>query len=188
MVKFIEDEIRVMGRTASGVRGINLDGGECIGAEIATDTDSLIIVTKQGYGKQTIISDYRQTRRGSKGVKALNITEKNGPMAAFRLAQENSDLIIITNTGMVIRVPLDQINTLGRVTQGVRVINLKGEQEVSNISLVEKTPEITETEVQDENISIEQTQVESDTVTSNEKIESDIPEVELSTEVKENEN
>lgn len=144
MVKFIEDEIRVMGRTASGVRGINLDGGECIGAEIATDNDSLIIVTKKGYGKQTVISDYRQTRRGSKGVKALNITEKNGPMAAFRLAQENSDLIIITNTGMVIRVPLEQINTLGRVTQGVRVINLKGEQEVSNISLVEKTPDVEE--------------------------------------------
>lgn len=144
MVKFIEDEIRVMGRTASGVRGINLDGGECIGAGIATDNDSLIIVTKKGYGKQTKISDYRQTRRGSKGVKALNITEKNGSMAAFRLAQENSDLVIITNTGMVIRVPLDQINILGRVTQGVRVINLKENQEVSNISLVEKTPEMIE--------------------------------------------
>lgn len=153
MVKFIEDEIRVMGRTASGVRGINLDGGECIGAEIATDNDSLIIVTKHGYGKQTIISDYRQTRRGSKGVKALNITEKNGPMAAFRLAQENSDLIIITNTGMVIRVPLEQINTLGRVTQGVRVINLKGDQEVSNISLVEKTPDVAlEEETADKNM------------------------------------
>ncbi len=146
MVKFNESEIRIMGRTASGVRGINLDGGECIGAEIATENDSLIIVTKKGYGKQTIISDYRETRRGSKGVKALNITEKNGPMAAFRLAEENSDLIIITNTGMVIRIPLEQINTLGRVTQGVRVINLKDGQEVSNISLVEKTPEVNEQE------------------------------------------
>ena len=145
MVKFIEDEIRVMGRTASGVRGINLDGGTCIGAEIATDDSSLIIVTKKGYGKQTTVSDYRQTKRGSKGVKALNVTEKNGSMAAFRLASENSDLIIITNTGMVIRVPLEQINTLGRVTQGVRVINLKDNQDVSNISLVEKTPEVEET-------------------------------------------
>ncbi len=145
MVKFDENEIRIMGRTASGVRGINLDGGECIGAEIANEDDSLIIVTKKGYGKQSIIRDYRQTRRGSKGVKALNITEKNGPMAAFRLVEENSDLIIITNTGMVIRVPLEQINTLGRVTQGVRVINLKDGQEVSNISLVEKTPEVVET-------------------------------------------
>lgn len=169
MVKFIEDEIRVMGRTASGVRGINLDGGECIGAEIATDTDSLIIVTKQGYGKQTIISDYRQTRRGSKGVKALNITEKNGSMAAFRLAQENNDLIIITNTGMVIRVPLEQINTLGRVTQGVRVINLKGEQEVSNISLVEKTPEVTETEEVEENTTTENVSEETSTEITSEQ-------------------
>ena len=144
MVKFNEDEIRVMGRTASGVRGINLDGGECIGAEIATENDSLIVVTRKGYGKQTLISDYRQTRRGSKGVKALNITDKNGTMAAFRLAEGNSDLIIITNTGMVIRIPLEQINKLGRVTQGVRVINLKDGQEVSNISLVEKMPEIDE--------------------------------------------
>ncbi len=158
MVKFNEDEIRVMGRTASGVRGINLDGGECIGAEIATENDSLIVVTRKGYGKQTLISDYRQTRRGSKGVKALNITDKNGTMAAFRLAEENSDLIIITNTGMVIRIPLEQINKLGRVTQGVRVINLKDGQEVSNISLVEKMPEIDENS-ESENTLIDNTDI-----------------------------
>ena len=141
MVKFIEDEVRVMGRTASGVRGITLDNSECIGAEKAMENDSLIIVTKKGYGKQTNISDYRQTKRGSKGVKALNVTDKNGDMAAFKLAKENHDLVIVTNTGMIIRVPLDQINVLGRVTQGVRLINLKDNQEVSNISLVEKNNE-----------------------------------------------
>ncbi len=141
MVKFKENEIRVMGRTASGVRGINLDGGECIGAEIVNENDNIIIVTKKGYGKQTSVNDYRETRRGSKGVKALNITDKNGAMAAFSLSKENSDLIIITNIGMVIRVPLEQINMLGRVTQGVRVIHLKDNQEVSNISLVDKTIE-----------------------------------------------
>ncbi len=141
MVKFIEDEVRVMGRTASGVRGISLENSECIGAEKAMENDSLIIVTKKGYGKQTNVSDYRQTRRGSKGVKALNVTEKNGDLAAFKLAKENHDLVIVTNTGMIIRVPLDQINVLGRVTQGVRLINLKDNQEVSNISLVEKTNE-----------------------------------------------
>ena len=115
------------------------------------------------------LSDYRQTRRGSKGVKALNITEKNGSMAAFRLAQENNDLIIITNTGMVIRVPLEQINTLGRVTQGVRVINLKGEQEVSNISLVEKTPEVTETEEVEENTTTENVSEETSTEITSEQ-------------------
>lgn len=154
MVKFIEDEIRVMGRTASGVRGINLGEASCIGAEKATENDSLIIVTKKGYGKQTSVSDYRQTRRGSKGVKALNVTDKNGDMAAFKLAQENSDLVIVTNTGMIIRVPLEQINVLGRVTQGVRLIHLKDNQELSTISLVEKTSESIEESNEENNMNI----------------------------------
>ncbi len=146
MVKFSEDEVRVMGRTASGVKGITLEGSTCIGAEKATDNDSLIIVTKKGYGKQTNVREYRQTKRGSKGVKALNITDKNGDMAAFKLAKENHDLIIVTDTGMIIRVPLDQINVLGRVTQGVRLINLKDNQQVSTLSLVDKTEESIENE------------------------------------------
>ncbi len=153
MVKFIESDIRIMGRTASGVRGITLENSTCIGAEKATDQDSLIIVTKKGYGKQTAVSDYRQTKRGSKGVKALQVTEKNGDMAAFKLAEDNCDLVVVTDTGMIIRVPLEQVNTLGRVTQGVRLIHLKENQEVSNISLVEKTPEIFNEENENENIS-----------------------------------
>ncbi len=140
MVKFMEDEIRVMGRTASGVRGINLENSYCIGAEIATDEDTIIIVTKKGYGKQTNVREYRQTRRGSKGVKALNITDKNGSISAFGLSKTNYDLVIVTDTGVIIRVPLNQINVLGRATQGVRLINLKDNQEVSTISLVESEP------------------------------------------------
>ncbi len=140
MVKFMEDEIRVMGRTASGVRGINLENSYCIGAEIATDEDTIIIVTKKGYGKQTNVREYRQTRRGSKGVKALNITDKNGSISAFGLSKMNYDLVIVTDTGVIIRVPLNQINVLGRATQGVRLINLKDNQEVSTISLVESEP------------------------------------------------
>ncbi len=137
MVKFNENEIRVMGRTASGVRGINLDGNVCIGAEIATDDDKILIVTEKGYGKQTYVREYRQTSRGSKGVKALNITEKNGSIAAFKLVGENNDVVIITNTGMLIRLPLDQVSTLGRVTQGVRLIHLKENQNVATISIVD---------------------------------------------------
>ena len=139
MVKFNESQIRVMGRTASGVRGINLEDGKfnCIGAEIATDDDKILIVTEKGYGKQTNVCDYRTTSRGSKGVKALNITEKNGQIASFKLVIENSDVVIITNTGMTIRLPIEQISTLGRVTQGVRLINLKEQQTVSTISIVE---------------------------------------------------
>ncbi len=138
MVKFNEEQIRVMGRTASGVRGINLEGEyNCIGAEVATDDDKILIVTEKGYGKQTNVCEYRTTSRGSKGVKALNITDKNGPIASFKLVTENSDVVIITNTGMTIRLPLDQISTLGRVTQGVRLIHLREQQNVSTISIVE---------------------------------------------------
>ena len=142
MVKFNETEIRSMGRTASGVRGINLGESTCIGAEIALEADSILTVTENGYGKKTSVGEYRETRRGSKGVKALNVTDKNGNMIAFKVVKENSDIAIITNSGMIIRMPLEQISTLGRVTQGVRLINLKEDQKVSTMSIVNKEEEI----------------------------------------------
>lgn len=152
MVKFNEDEIRVMGRTASGVRGINLGDFECIGAEIATEDDKVLIVTKYGYGKQTNVCDYRSTKRGSKGVKALNVTEKNGTITAFKVVAPDKDVIIITDTGMLIRMPLDQISVLGRVTQGVRLINLKAEQNVSTISIVDHEEKEEETPIEENEI------------------------------------
>lgn len=139
MVKFNEDEIRVMGRTASGVRGINLDGGKCICCEIVKEEDKILLVTEKGYGKQTNVREYRQTKRGSKGVKALNVTEKNGSLVAVKIVEENKEVVIMTNSGMTMRMPLEQISTLGRVTQGLRLINLKDNQKVSTISLVEKS-------------------------------------------------
>lgn len=141
MVKFNENDVRVMGRTASGVKGIELDDSSCIGAEIASDDDDVLIVTKKGYGKQTNVREYRETKRGSKGVKALNITEKNGDIASFKIAKLESDLVIITDAGMVMRMPLDQISVLGRVTQGVRLINLKDNHSVATISLVDREKE-----------------------------------------------
>ena len=153
MVKFNENEIRVMGRTASGVRGINLgENAKCIGAEIVeNDEQEILIVTENGYGKKTLISQYRQTKRGSKGVKALNITEKNGNISSFNLVKENSDLMIITDSGMLMRMPLDQISTMGRVTQGVRLINLKENQKVATTSIVPN---------QEENVTRETTEEE----------------------------
>lgn len=150
MVKFNENEIRVMGRTASGVRGINLGDSECIGAEVTTEDDKILIVSKKGYGKQTNVCEYRTTKRGSKGVKALNITDKNGKLATFKIVNEDKDVIIVTDTGMIIRMPLDQISTLGRVTQGVKLINLKDNQQVSTMSLIDKTEEIIEEEISNE--------------------------------------
>ena len=141
MVKFNEDEIRVMGRTASGVRGITLDGGKCICSEIVSEDDTILLVTEKGYGKQTKVSEYRQTKRGSKGVKAMNITEKNGNLVSVKIVHEGKELVIMTNSGMTMRMPLDQISVLGRVTQGLRLINLKDNQKVSTISLVDKEEE-----------------------------------------------
>ena len=142
MVLFNEDEIRVMGRTASGVRGINLgEDNDAVGIEVVTLDDNILLVTKKGYGKKTLVSEYRTTKRGSKGVKALNITEKNGSIAAFKIVLEDQDVMIITDSGMVIRLPLEQISQLGRVTQGIKLINLKNNQTVSTISLIDKKDE-----------------------------------------------
>ena len=136
MVKFNEEEVRIMGRTASGVRGINLGNSSCIGAEITSDDDVVLIVTEKGYGKQTNVREYRTTKRGSKGVKALNITEKNGSIAAFKVVKDNQDLVLMTDAGMIIRMPLNQVSVLGRVTQGIRLINLKDNNKVATISLI----------------------------------------------------
>lgn len=138
---FDENEIRVMGRTASGVKGINLGSAKCVSIENVNDDDNIVIVTENGYGKKTLISEYRKTKRGSKGVKALNITEKNGNIASIKKAIDDSDIMIITNQGIIIRLPLEQVSQLGRVTQGTRLINLKSGQKVSSVSLVQKEKE-----------------------------------------------
>ncbi|MEG1287857.1 MAG: DNA gyrase subunit A [Bacilli bacterium] len=146
MVKFDESQIRTMGRTASGVRGISLDGSNCICCEIVDEEQVILLVTEKGYGKQTKVCEYRKTKRGSKGVKALNITEKNGILVSVKVIEENKELVIMTNSGMTMRMPLEQISVLGRVTQGVRLINLKDEQTVATISLVDIVEEPEENE------------------------------------------
>ena len=138
MIRFNEQEIRIMGRTASGVKGIDLGDGKCVGCEIANPDEQILVVTEKGYGKRTNISEYRMTHRGSKGVKALNITEKNGNIVSFKIVKGNEDLMIITNSGIIIRLSIEQISTTGRVAQGVRLIHLKDNQTVSSIALLDK--------------------------------------------------
>ena len=142
MIRFEEKEIRIMGRTASGVRGINVGDGICVGCEIAEPGQQILVVTEKGYGKKTDLEEYRMTHRGSKGVKALNVTEKNGNIVSFKTVHNNEDLMIITNSGIVIRLPLEQVSSTGRVAQGVKLINLKDEQRVSTIAIVEKEEEL----------------------------------------------
>ena len=140
LVRFKEDEVRSMGRSSSGVKGIELDGAHVVGAEVVDPGHMVLIVTENGYGKQTVIDEYRLTHRGSKGVKALNVTEKNGQMASLKCLdpEVEQDLMIITDSGIIIKLPLDQVSTLKRATQGVRLINLKDEQKVATVALVVK--------------------------------------------------
>ena len=139
IVRFNESEIREMGRSASGVRGINLESDECcIGAEVVNNDDNILIVTENGYGKQTNVRNFRETKRGSKGVKSLNITEKNGKLQVFKLAVPNTDVIIVSTSGTIMRMPIDQITVLGRATQGLKLINLKDGQAVSTISIIDR--------------------------------------------------
>ena len=146
MVRFSEDLIRVMGRGASGVRGINLDGSILVGMEIALENEDILVVTENGYGKKTPIDEYRITNRGGKGVKTLNVTDKNGPITAFKTVDNTKDLIIITNEGIIIRLAVDKISEMSRVTQGVRLINLREGQKVSSISIVDADNEEVTTE------------------------------------------
>ena len=138
MVKFDEREIRIMGRTASGVRGINLGDDLCVGTEISEPGKLLLVVTENGYGKKTSVDEYRETKRGSKGVKTLNITEKNGDIIGFKSTDNDKDLMIISDNGIIIRMDVNSISEMGRVTKGVKLINLKDESKVASISIVDK--------------------------------------------------
>ncbi|MDD2434635.1 MAG: DNA gyrase subunit A [Bacilli bacterium] len=146
MIRFDETEIRIMGRTASGVKGVNIGNSICVGCEIVNEGQEVLVVTKNGYGKRTPVEQYRKTHRGGKGVKALNVTEKNGDIISFKTVSGIEDLMIITNNGIIIRLPLEQVSTTGRVAQGVRLINLKEEQQVSTTAIIDKEDQSTFTE------------------------------------------
>ena len=141
MVRFNENDIRVMGRTASGVKGITLNGDICVGTEVATDDLNILVVTEKGYGKKTPLSEYRETKRGSKGVKTINISDKNGKIVGFKSVEENKDLMIITNNGIIIRLDINNISQMGRVTKGVKLINIKDNNAVASISIVNQNSE-----------------------------------------------
>ena len=156
MVRFDENEVRSMGRSSSGVKGMELDGAIVVGAEVVESNQMVLIVTENGYGKQTVIDEYRLTHRGSKGVKALNITDKNGSMVSLKTLAPNEqlDLMIMTDSGIIIKLPLEQVSTLKRATQGVRLMNLKDNQKVTTVALVER--ENTEENLDNENQKIEE--------------------------------
>ena len=142
LVRFKEEDIRSMGRTASGVRGIKLrDGDEVVGMEIVEPGQEILVVTEKGYGKRTSEEEYRLQSRGGVGLKTIQITDKNGPMVAVKTVDTTEDLMLITINGMLIRMDVNDISLIGRSTQGVRLIRLADDELVATVAKVEKEEE-----------------------------------------------
>ncbi|WP_372935534.1 DNA gyrase subunit A [Mariniphaga sediminis] len=151
-IRFNETKVRPMGRTASGVRGITLanEKDEVIGMVclLNGNEEDILVISENGYGKRSVIDDYRVTNRGGKGVKTLNVTEKTGNLIAIKSVSDENDLMIITQNGLTIRLAVNSISLLGRATQGVRLINLKDEDSIASVARI--VNESAEEEVMDE--------------------------------------
>lgn len=143
-IRFNEATVRPMGRTATGVRGVTLDGetDEVVGMIAINDPETtVLVVSEKGYGKRTDIEDYRVTNRGGKGVKTLNVTEKTGKLVAIKDVTDTDDLMIINRSGIIIRIAMNELRVMGRATQGVRLITLKGDDEIASVAKIEHSEE-----------------------------------------------
>ena len=152
-IRFPEEKVRAVGRTSIGVRGITLeDNDEVIGMIIANDLEkeSVLVVSEKGYGKRTAVEDYRVTNRGGKGVITLNITEKTGKLIAIQNVTDEDGLMIINKSGVAIRMAVEELRVMGRNTQGVKLINLKGSDEIAAVAKVEMDKDVEDAEGQTE--------------------------------------
>ncbi|MBP5217265.1 MAG: hypothetical protein J6038_05485, partial [Bacilli bacterium] len=150
--RFKEEEVRPMGRTAAGVRGIDLEeGAEVVGVTTSMEGELILVLTAKGFGKMSYAEDrdivgedgntrhydgYRETHRGTKGVMTLKVTPKNGKLVALRAVNGDEDLMVITSAGIMLRTPLIEVKIAGRNTQGVKIINLEDRQKVASLSIV----------------------------------------------------
>jgi DNA gyrase subunit A len=134
-IRFSEQDVRAMGRSATGVKGIQLDKvDKVIDMDIVAPDQEVLIVTAKGYGKRTPMTEYRIQTRGGKGIKTLNVTEKNGPIVGLKVVHDDEDLMIMTSSGTLIRTSMSGINTMGRITQGVKLINIRDEDSVATVA------------------------------------------------------
>ena len=150
-IRFEESKTRPMGRNASGVRGVTLahENDEVIGMiSVNETTDNILVVSENGYGKRSDLEDYRVTNRGGKGVKTISLTDKTGELVAIKNVTDQDDLMIINKSGIAIRLPVEDLRVMGRATQGVRLINLKNNDQIAAVAKVMKIEddEIEETE------------------------------------------
>jgi len=156
-IRFKEDTLRDLGRVARGVKGFNMGDGEIIGMATSEEGEYILTITENGYGKKTLLSEYRTTNRGGKGIKALTVTPKIGKLVCMCAVKGDEDCMVITNTGIVIRISLNQISVYSRDAQGVKVIHVKDDQNVSSVAILEPEPEgVEETQPNDINQSLEQ--------------------------------
>lgn len=158
VVRFNENDVRMMGRNASGVRGINVNGGEVVGVATSLEGKYILVISKKGYGKMSLIDDYRLTNRGGQGVLTMKTTDKNGPLTAIKAVNGDEDILVVTNQGVIIRTSLEQVKIAGRNTLGVKIIRLDENQEVASLAVSEKIDEETEENVlniENENITNE---------------------------------
>lgn len=166
-IRFNESKLRAMGRTASGVRGITLGhDADCVIGMICVHPESnenILVVSEAGYGKVSKLEDYRITNRGGKGVKTLNVTDKTGVLVAIKCTQDNDDLMILTNSGVAIRLPISDIRITGRNAQGVKLINLRNEDNIASVDVVPSSEkESQEEEVLKENTEEQAAPIESE--------------------------
>lgn len=159
-IRFNETTVRPMGRTATGVRGITLGGKDdevigmiCVNKD--SNEESILVVSENGYGKRSQLEDYRVTNRGGKGVKTLNITDKTGKLIAIKDVTDENDLMIINQSGIIIRMPVSELRVIGRATQGVRLINLKEGDEIAAVAKVDVFEDLDENDATDENYDAE---------------------------------
>ncbi|MCF7931013.1 MAG: DNA gyrase subunit A [Acholeplasmataceae bacterium] len=161
-IRFAETDVRSMGRTAGGVRGMSIaPADEIVGIAIVdNDQEEILVITEKGFGKRTIVDEYRKQIRGGKGVKTVNVTEKNGRLSTLRTVSDDQDLIVVSDKGVVIRTHVDQISQTKRATQGVRIIRLRPDHKVSTIALVPRQEELEEDMVEEQQFTQESLPVE----------------------------
>jgi len=164
-IRFNESTVRPMGRTATGVRGVRLahDQDEVVGMIAVNNPEvTVLVVSEKGYGKRTDIEDYRVTNRGGKGVKTINVTEKTGQLVSIKDVTDSEDLMIINRSGIVIRIPVSALRVMGRATQGVRLISLKGDDEIASVTKIDHEEDEEET-VDLESVVVDGEELEADT-------------------------
>ena len=166
VVRFNENDVRMMGRNASGVRGINVNGGEVVGVATSLEGKYILVISKKGYGKMSLIDDYRLTNRGGQGVLTMKTTDKNGPLTAIKPVNGDEDILVVTNKGVIIRTSLEQVKIAGRNTLGVKIIRLDENQEVASLAVSEKIDEETEENV----LNIEKENITNESVGENKVI------------------